>query len=134
MKKLAIAIVTLLGILLLNPVYGKCEQIVQFPGLNLQGDTIYLFGHDRLAVGVGTTIAKFYDLAEIRAKAVSDLDDVNLVGIGAGIDIPKWIKRASGTWMLEHVMPSIGIVGLLNLTNDLTFEPGVYLTVLKIEL
>lgn len=44
---------------------ATAADAVRINGLNVTGDLLYLFSEGEFAIGAGTTIATFYDLAEL---------------------------------------------------------------------
>lgn len=101
--------------------------------LNMEGDTIYLPSQGAFGVGIGSNIATFKDTVELRGMVVSSVDkvDVNMAGIGIGINLPKVITKLGGTWLLDNINTSIGITGLANLNGKAQIQPAIYLTVVS---
>lgn len=96
--------------------------------LNLQGDILYLFSEGEFAVGAGTTIATFYDIAELRGVFVSPLEEgtPDKVGAGIGVNIVKVISKVGGVWLVSTLNPSVGITALTNLSGTAHIEPAAY--------
>ena len=117
-----------------SPVVVPITQPFSFPGLNLQGDTLYFPTLGVFAAGIGTDIATFYDILSIRAEAtvVSQENSANMAGVGLGINIPKLIEKAGGTWMLKGFTSSIGVLGMVSFTAPVKIYPAIYVTILKI--
>ena len=102
---------------------------------NLQGDTLYLLKADTLAVGIGTTIATFYDVVELRveyAYAFQRAEDTkSLVGIGLGVNVASLIEALHGEWKLPELMPSVGFIALADFADKPKLEIALYLTVFR---
>lgn len=109
-------------------------QAFSFPGLNLQGDTLYFPTLGVFAAGIGTDIATFYDILSIRAEAtvVSQENSANMAGVGLGINIPKLVEKAGGTWLLKGFTSSIGVLGMVSFTAPVKVHPAFYVTILKV--
>lgn len=102
---------------------------------NLQGDTLYLLNADTLAVGIGTTIATFYDVVELRveyAYAFQQAEDTrSLAGIGLGLNVPSLIETLHGEWKLPDIVPSVGLLALVDFADKPTIEVAFYLTIFR---
>ena len=138
MKKILLALVMFL--MLAVPAYAIDLGITDatIPAININGDTLYLPQQGTIAVGVGYRVATlFKDMVEIRAEMVSPVKDMLssdiMAGVGVGINIPAVVTKLGGVWVMKGLNPSVGIVGLIDLTNKQTIVPAIYLTVLKAE-
>jgi len=129
MKKLLLSLVLVLGL-----VSFAYAEPISFSGLNLQGDTLYLPTLGVFAVGVGSDIASFYDFLSIRAEAtvISQDNVANMAGVGLGLNIPKLVEKAGGTWLLKGFTSSIGILGMMSFTAPVKVHPALYVTILKV--
>lgn len=124
LKRLILAVI----LSLIISVPAIAADIVKINGLNLQGDLLYLFSEGEFAVGAGTTIATFYDIAELRGVFVSPLEEgtPDKAGVGIGINIVKLINKAGGMWLIDTLNPSLGITALTNLSGDARISPAAY--------
>jgi hypothetical protein len=107
-----------------------------FPGLNAQGDLLYLPKSGHFAVGAGMSFATLYDGAlELRAEWVIPINEEtsNQLGAGIGLNINKAVEMLGGEWALKGVTSSIGVVGLVDFVDKASIEPAFYITVLKVE-
>jgi hypothetical protein len=131
--------ISLLLVLLLTLFVGSAfaeGMAPTFPGLNAQGDLLYLPKDGHFAVGAGMSFATLYDGAlELRAEWVIPVnqDTSNQLGAGVGVNLNKIVEKLGGEWALKGVTSSIGIVGLVDFTNEAGIEPAFYVTVLKVE-
>ena len=136
MKKL------ILIVLLLLSLTGVCfaqdtSRVFELQGVNLQGDTLYLAKSRDLTIGIGYDIAKFFDgLLNLRIEAAGsfegDFIQDGLVGAGMGIDIKKLVETLKGAWTLPSmIIPSIGFLNMVRITDRLEYEPTFYLTIIK---
>ena len=109
-------------------------DIVQYSGLNVSGDTLYLPSSGSFAVGIGSDIANVYDVVKVRAEYVDPMKDGedHKVGVGVGIDAVKVIDKLGGVWFLGDVNVSTGIMGLTNLDGDVHLEPALYLSIVQV--
>mgnify|MGYP001571151597 FL=1 len=130
-KKLIIAIILSLFI----SVSAMAADVVKIYGLNLQGDLLYLFSEGEFAVGAGTTIATFYDIAELRGVFVSPLEEgtPDKAGAGIGINIVKVISKIGGVWLVSTLNPSVGVTALTNLSGTAHIEPAAYFSAVNIQ-
>lgn len=143
--KTLLLIAVLLAGLLLWTVTAKAEEskdlnIFEFNPLNIQGDTVYLFSRKDFGMGIGITVATLQQFLEIRAETVfpivGDGSSSTLVGVGAGVNIPKLVEKLGGEWILQGITSSIGVLGLMdfNATDaQHEIEPAIYLTVVKVK-
>ena len=87
---------------------------VAFAGLNLQGDTAYLFTHKAFAAGIGTDIISIKDgLVTIRGeilqtKATGIDKSVTVAGGAAMINLPKLANHFGAAWIAKTINPSVG--------------------------
>lgn len=129
-KKACIAVLLMLGMLL--PVPAFAQDIIEFSGLNLSGDTVYLPSSGTFAVGVGSDIATVFDYVTIRAMAVTPMDDSgNRWGVGVGVNLPDLVKKHGGQWLADNMNMSTGISALANMNGKVHIEPAIYMTVFK---
>src|SRR4030067_2322321 len=129
-NKLILAIILILSI----SVPAMAADAFSLNGLNLQGDILYLFSDGQLCVGAGTTIATFYDIAELRGVFVDPLPDSisNKVGVGIGVNVIKAISKVGGIWLITAMNPSMGITALINLSGEAHIEPAAYFSAVEI--
>lgn len=102
--------------------------------INVEGDTIYLPSQGSFGVGIGSNLATFKDTVELRGMLVSSVDkvDVNMAGIGIGVNLPNIIAKLGGAWLLDNLNTSIGVTGLTNLNGKAHIQPAIYLTVVSV--
>jgi len=130
MKRLII----LLSFLLLPQTVGA-EDLIK-PDFSLNGDMLYLLSGEVVSGGVGLNVASAMDgLIELRAEYVETFSDTvsDKIGAGIGINIPKLVEKAGGKWLVSELVPSIGVLGLLDLSGTARLEGALYLSVVKIE-
>lgn len=127
-KKLILAMMVVFGL----SISAMAQDVVQFSGLNLAGDTIYLPSSGSFAVGIGSDIATVYDFVTIRGEYVDPMNEGvgHKVGLGAGINIQKLIDKTGGIWLLKDISVSGGVMGLANLDGDVHLEPALFLSVI----
>lgn len=106
-------------------------DIFSLNSLNLQGDVLYLINEGEFAVGAGTNIATFFDVAELRAELVTPEDAPVKGGLGIGVNIVKIVSKIGGNWLIETMNPSIGIVVLGNFSGDVELEPAAYISAIN---
>ncbi|HLA00437.1 MAG TPA: hypothetical protein VJZ24_02230 [Thermodesulfovibrionales bacterium] len=116
------------------PSFAADGDIVQYSGVNLSGDTLYLPSSGSFAVGIGTDIATFYDVVKVRGEYVDPMKDGedHKAGVGVGIDAVKIIDKLGGIWFLGGVNVSTGIMGLTNLDGDVHLEPAIFLSIVQV--
>lgn len=134
MKKIFLSLTLALTLFLASAAFAADVSI---PGLNLQGDTVYLPRTGAFGVGVGTTLASAFDgLIEVRGEFVSPVTegDSSLLGAGVGLNIPRLVEALGGTWVLKGITSSVGVLGLVDVKARPRFEPGLYVTVLRVQL
>ena len=109
---------------------AQAADVFSVNRLNVQGDILYLPSSGQFAVGIGTTIATIYDIAEVRGVFVDPLPDEtdNKAGLGIGVNLVKLINKVGGIWLLNDVNPSIGIIALTNLSGKAHLEPAIYVS------
>ena len=124
MRKLILAAILTIAM----AVPAMATEVFAINGLNVQGDVLYLFSEGEFAVGVGTTLATFYDVVEVRGHFVDPLPDAipNKAGVGLGVNIVKVIGKLGGSWLVETLNPSVGITALTNLSGTAHIEPAAY--------
>ena len=100
--------------------------------LNVEGDTVFMLETGTFGVGVGSNVATYKDMIELRGMLVSSVDkiDVNKIGFGIGVNIPNIIKELGGTWLVDNVNATLGITGLTNVNGDMNIEPALFITVI----
>lgn len=120
------------------PVIAEIEEqpeAVNIDWRNIQGDTLYLLKADTLAVGVGSTVATFYDIVELRVEYAYALQQAgntrSLAGIGLGVNVKSLIEALHGEWKLPDIMPSVGYVALADFADKPKLEHAFYLTVFR---
>lgn len=130
-KRLILAVILSLFI----SVPAIATDAVKINGLNIQGDLLYLFSEGEFAVGAGTTIATFYDIAELRGVFVSPLEEgtSDKAGVGIGINIVKVISKIGGVWLVTPLNPSIGVTALTNLSGTAHISPAAYFSAVNIQ-
>lgn len=130
-KKLILAIVFILSV----SVPAMAADAFNLNGLNIQGDILYLFSEGEFAVGAGTTIATFYDVAELRGVFVSPLEEgtPDKAGVGVGVNIVKVISKIGGVWLVSTLNPSVGITALTNLSGTAHIEPAAYFSAVNVQ-
>ena len=109
-----------------------------FPGINLQGDTTYLFKAGTMAPGIGSDIASMYKgLLTLRVEAIAvpatiNTPSRNMFGIGPMVNVPKLISRMGGEWQAKVVNPSIGVMPLYDFNNK-TYDVGLVVSIIRID-
>lgn len=106
---------------------------VQFSGLNVSGDTLYLPSSGSFAVGIGTDLARVNDFVDIRGVLVTEVtkDQDNKAGLGVGINLPRLINKIGGSWIADNVNASVGVTALVNLDGNAHIEPAVYISLVN---
>lgn len=143
MKKLLIALMIILVLVVSGQAFAADSgpapsDDLAFPGINLQGDTAYLFRAKTLAVGVGSDIATLYNgvvtlrLEAITAPASADLGGSTLIGTGAMVNLPKLITRLGGQWQAKVINPSVGVMPLYDFRNS-KYDVGLVVSVIRID-
>lgn len=104
-------------------------------GLNVQGDLVYLFSEGEFAVGVGTNLATFYEIVELRGVFVQPVESrtSSKAGVGLGVNIVGVISKVGGIWLIDTINPSIGITALTNINGSAHIEPAAYLSAINIQ-
>jgi len=131
MKRFILAV--LLVMLMAVPVFA--QDMVNFAGLNIQGDTVFLPSSGKFAVGAGMTLATVYhDIFEVRGEAVfpTDSDVANKYGLGVGVNVPKIVTMIGGNWVAAGINPSISVIGLVDFKDEPHLEPAVVLTLIQV--
>lgn len=118
--------------------FAQEEEAFKFDPYNIQGDLLYLTDQNTFATGVGVSIATIYDVVEIRAEAAFVVDSSTedqdiLAGIGLGVDIKKLVEKVNGTWKLPDIIPSVGVVALVNMVDKPEIKLGFYLSIVGLE-
>lgn len=134
-------IIMVLALLLTAGMAGMAsaqEEAFKFDPYNIQGDLLYLTDKNTFASGIGVSIATIYDVVEIRAEAAfvidSSTEDQDIfAGIGVGVDIKKLVGKINGTWQLPDIVPSVGVLALVNMVDKPEIELGLYLSIVKVE-
>lgn len=133
MRKLILALVMVL--VLAIPCFADDAKILEWPGLNIQGDAVYVFDGKQLAVGAGMDLAKIYDFVKLRAEAVAGVtgdETTGLIGPAIGIDIPALVEKFGGTWLLKGFTSSVGVTCLYDVGHN-EFKTGLYVSLIKVE-
>jgi len=136
---LTVAVVPILILALSGKAKAEDVNILQINPINIQGDTIYLLSRQDFGMGIGWNVASIADVVEVRAETVfpivGDGSASTLLGAGIGVNIPKLIEKLGGTWILENITSSIGVLALYDFNADEEsekIEPAIYLTIIKV--
>lgn len=131
MYKLILAVI--LTVCLSAPVFAA--DVVKLSNLNVSGDTLYLPSNGSWAVGVGTNIATFVDLIELRGVFVSEVskEQANMAGVGLGVNIVKAINKLGGDWLAGNLNSSVGVTALANLDGKAHVTPAAYISLINWE-
>ena len=131
--KVAVALL-LLALCFAVSAFAADGDIVQYSGVNLSGDTLFLPSSGSFAVGIGSNIATIKDIFTVRGEYVDPMKDGedHKAGVGVGIDAVKVIDKLGGVWFLGDVNVSTGIMGLTNLDGDVHLEPALYLSIVQV--
>ena len=136
MKKLILATVMLVTLLMTGGITYAEESTISLSSINAQGDTVYVFGHG-FGIGVGSEIATaFKGLVAVRAEAVSISNEPKLYGLGLGVNVTKFVELVGGKWSLGTLNPQLGGLVLANISSGdagSLIKYGAYLTVVKIQ-
>jgi len=139
--KILLAIAVALMLILAFSGKAKAEDIniLQINPVNIQGDTIYLLSRQDFGMGLGWNVASIADIVELRAETVfpivGDGSASTLLGVGAGVNLPKLIEKLGGEWILKNITSSIGVLALYDFNADEEseqIEPAIYLTIIKV--
>ena len=133
-KVIAMILMVTMALCFTVPAFAADGDIIQFSGVNLSGDTLYLPSSGSFAVGIGSDIATIADVLKVRAEYVDPMKDgeTHKAGVGIGIDAVKVIDKLGGVWFLGDVNVSTGIMGLTNLDGDVHLEPALYLSIIQV--
>lgn len=136
-EKIFMAVITLMLVFCVGIAFAEESTPVAWPGLNAQGDMLYLPKSESFAIGVGTSVASIYDgVLEVRAEMVSPVNEEEMsmmVGAGVGLNIPKVVEKLGGEWILKGITSSIGVLALVDMRDKGTIQPAIYLTILKVQ-
>jgi hypothetical protein len=103
---------------------------------SVDADTLYIISQNEVTAGIGMNIASIYDgLVELRVETTVPVNaNVDtMAGVGAGLNIKKAIELIGGDWKSETLVPSLGILGLVNLNETASLEAAIYLSVIQID-
>jgi len=112
---------------------------VQFGGINLNGDTLYLPKSGSFAIGVGSTVATMYEgIVELRIEGAYTIKEgqPNMLGAGVGVKLRPLVEMLGGSWAMDKLNSSVGVVGLFNLNGAVQggiFEPAIYVTIIGLQ-
>ena len=103
---------------------AMAQDVISLNQLNVGGDTLYLTDTGTFAVGIGTDVVTFFDMATVRGHYVTPVEDgdYHRAGLGIGVNIKVLAEKLGGTWLLDTLNPTIGITGLTNLDGNVNPE------------
>lgn len=134
MKRIALLLVVAVLLALFAPMAALAAD-VDFPRINLQGDTAWMPRTGQVAICAGTTLATFYDeLIELRGEACPAVDNrPAMYGAAASISINQALLKFGATIpaFVTSWKSAIGI-GALGDFNNSKIEPAVILTLIKV--
>jgi len=143
MKSLIVLFIIVLTVVSVVPVSHAQDvttptPTISWPGLNIGGDTAYLFTHNAFAVGTSVDLLKIKDgFATLRGTAVFPTGaehnmSTAVVGLSAVINLQKAIASAGSEWLAKTLNPSIGAFGGYDFGST-KWAGGLIMTVLKVE-
>lgn len=131
-------IMTLIFLLTLTIVSGaSAEEDSSLGFLNLNGTTYYIPALKSLAVGSGIEFASLQDgLVGIRGEAVTTIGDEKktLFGLGVGVNLPKLLNKAGGTWAASIFNPSVNAAIFTSLSGGVKPYLAIGVNVITIQL
>jgi len=138
MMKSALMGMVLAIVLIVVPVSVKAVDLngAVTPDFSLNGDLLYLFDGEIVSGGIGLNLASMFDgLIELRAEfvPVKEKYGSDRAGAGVGLNVQKAVERLGGQWIANPIVPSIGVLGLLNLNGTTRLEGAIYLSVLQVK-
>ena len=111
MKKFILAVIMIVTLVFSLPVQAEESSNVKYSLLNFNGVSYYMPDREVFAVGAGIDVAQFYNgMVSLRAEAVAsvvketDAGD-SFIGLGVGLNIPKIINAAGGSWIADKFNP-----------------------------
>ena len=110
--------------------------LIDFSTLNVQADVLYLIRDGRWAAGAGTEVGTAFDgKVSLRLEFASVLqgDIPDMIGFGISAMLPELVTLSGGKWGALGINPSIGVVGLINLDNNLDPQMAMVLNAVKME-
>ena len=131
MRKLILAAILTVAM----AVPAMAQDVIKLSNLNVSGDTLFLPSTGSFAVGVGTNVATFVDMIELRGVFVSEVtkEQTNMAGLGLGVNIVKAINKLGGTWLAGNLNSSVGVTALANLDGKAHITPAVYISLINWE-
>ena len=114
---------------------AMAQDVISLNQLNVGGDTLYLTDTGTFAVGIGTDVVTFYDLATVRGHYVAPVEDgdYHRAGLGVGVNVKILAEKLGGTWLLDTLNPTVGITGLTNLDGKVNPELGFYSNIINVK-
>jgi len=109
-----------------------------FSEMSLSGDLLCVISENGCipAGGVGWNFATFADgIVELRAEAIIIVgaDGGNLYGVGAGVNIAKVVEKIKGEWKIPEIVPTVGVMALIDMQKLDNPKYAVYLSIVKLK-
>jgi len=109
-----------------------------FSEMSLSGDLLCVISSNGCtpAGGIGWNFATFAEgIVELRVEAITIVgaDGGNLYGVGAGVNIAKVVEKIKGEWRLPEIVPTVGVMALIDMQKLDNPKYAVYLSIVKLK-
>lgn len=105
-----------------------------FSNLSLNADFIYDFTSKKIVTGEGLSLFNFANkMFTTRLELENAVGDA-IGGLTVQANIKQVIGNMKGVWLLQYIVPNIGIFVGTDFLHSLKFHWGVILTIIKIPL
>lgn len=111
---------------------------ISWPGINLGGDTAYLFTHNSFAVGSSIDIVNIKDsIFTVRGTVLFPAgaehnESTAITGLSGVVNLKKAIENAGWQWVANTLNPSIGLFGGYDFGNT-KWAGGAIMQILRLE-